>query len=275
MKNIEHYCDYREYLKDFYNESKEKHSFFSYRYFTRKAGLASPSLFREVVAGTRNITGQSLPLFIKGLGLNEKDASFFTALIHFNQAKDARMKNKHLEEMRNLLPKLHEHTVHINFYALYSKWYNLAIREAACAFDWKDDYGKLADFIQPNIRKAEAKEAVKLLLDLGFLVKMADGSYQQKDIHITTSPEVVSTSIRNLNHQFANLGTEAIHFFPPTIRDISSMTLGISKENYQLIKQEILSFRDRVKRIVDGQDHMNAVYNLNVQLFPLSKEIAQ
>ncbi len=272
MKNIEHYCDYREFLKDYYEETKKKHSYFSYRYFCRKAGLKSSGLYKEIVSGKRNLTEETLASFIKGLVLAEKEASFFSALVHFNQAKTAKEKAKHLEEMRNLLPKLSEKLVPVNFYSYYSKWYNLAIRELASTFDWKEDYSKLAEMVLPAIKKTEAREAVKLLLDLGFLIKNSDGTYKQNDPHISSGPEVVSVAIRNVNHQLSQLGMDAIHEYPPTIRDISSLTLGISKENYQLIKQEILAFRDRVKRILTTQENVNGVYNLNIQLFPLSKE---
>lgn len=272
MKNIEHYCDYREYLKDFYAENKAKHPFFSYRYFCNKAGIHSSALYKEIVEGKRNLTEKTLAAFIKGLNLSEKDAHFFTALVHFNQAKTAQDKNRHLEEMRHLLPRLSEKLVPINFYAYYSKWYNIAIRELAVSFDWKGDYTKLANMLEPRIKPSEAKQAINLLLELGFLIKERDGHYRQSDPHITPGREVVSATIRNVNHQFAGLGMDAIHNLPPTVRDISSLTMGLTKENYQIIKQEIIAFKDRLKQIVHNQKSVDVVYNLNIQLFPVSRE---
>ena len=39
MEDILNYLDYREYLRDHFNESKKKHSFFSFRYVAGKTGL--------------------------------------------------------------------------------------------------------------------------------------------------------------------------------------------------------------------------------------------
>jgi uncharacterized protein (TIGR02147 family) len=39
MKSIFEYLDYRDFLKDFYEEKKAQRSFFSYRLFGAKIGL--------------------------------------------------------------------------------------------------------------------------------------------------------------------------------------------------------------------------------------------
>ena len=273
MKPLEHYCDYRQYLMDYYEERKKAHSFFSYRYFARKAGLKSSSLIQEVMAGKRNLTEITLTGVLQGLGLKGRQADFFRALCNFNQAKTAPEKNKQLEIMRQLLPRLDEKTVPANFYAYYAHWYNIAIRELACAFNWHEDYGLLASRLKPAITKTQARESVKLLLELGFLVKDKEGIYNQTDLRISAGPEVMSHSIRNVNQQFSEIGTAAIEAIAPDRRDISSLVIGVSRENYPLLKSEIQAFKDRVKRIIADQKVMDTVYNLNVQLFPISEEV--
>ncbi|NLD99936.1 MAG: TIGR02147 family protein, partial [Fibrobacter sp.] len=56
MKRIENYSDYREFLRDFYQDRKKRLPIFSYRYFCIKAGIKSPTLFKEIVDGSRNLT---------------------------------------------------------------------------------------------------------------------------------------------------------------------------------------------------------------------------
>jgi uncharacterized protein (TIGR02147 family) len=62
----------------------------------------------------------------------------------------------------------------------------------------------------------------------------------------------------------------AIEEFPPTERDIQTLTIGISREGYRLIKQEMQDFLSRVVRIVDDEKTVEQVYNVNVHLFPMS-----
>ena len=67
----------------------------------------------------------------------------------------------------------------------------------------------------------------------------------------------------------AEQAQKAIEEFPTTERDIQSLTIGISKESYRSIKQEMQEFLSRV-----GGSSMTTKaphgYNLNVHLFPMS-----
>ncbi|MDR0305977.1 MAG: TIGR02147 family protein [Chitinispirillales bacterium] len=270
MNRIEHYDNFRDFLKDYFEEKKRSSPFFSSRYFCRKAGLTSPSLYQEVVEGRRNLTERTMPAFIKGLGLTDKDAIFFNTLVHYNQSKTPQEAELYLEQLRKLREKVKAQVVPEGHHEYYSKWYNTVIRELACLIDWEEDYGKLAQSLSPPITTAEAQNSVELLLKLGFLVKKK-GKYYQSNPAITTGPDALSHSIRNVNKQFCELGMRALDVFERDERYVSNMTIGISRVAYEQIVQEIGEFNDRVRRIVDDDKESETVYNMNFQMFPLTK----
>ena len=68
--NIFEYADYREYLKDYYEHSKDTKDNFSYRYFAQKAGFASSNFLYLIIHGKRNLTKDYIPNFGKALGLS-------------------------------------------------------------------------------------------------------------------------------------------------------------------------------------------------------------
>ncbi|MBD3244300.1 MAG: TIGR02147 family protein [Chitinivibrionales bacterium] len=271
MQQIEFYSDYRKYLSDFYEDQKKRHPYFSYRYFCRKAGISSPSLFKEVVSGKRNLTSDTIDAFARGLGLTERETQYFTALVQFNQARSGTDKQLHLDAMRRLKTPIRQHKVAIDDYAYYASWYNPVVRDLACSVDWHGDYALLAKCVCPRITARQARESMTLLLDLGFLVRGDDGRYRQAHPAITTGSEVVATGVRGLNREMARLGVAAIDEFPPSQRDISSAVIGVSEESYRQIKQEIQAFKRRVFQIVDDDAATDRVYNLNVHLFPVSE----
>ncbi len=273
MQRIEHYSDYRKFIKDLYEDRKKRFSFFSSRYFCRKAGIKSPSLLKEVIDDKRNLTEKTITAFAKGFGLTANDAKFFALLVRFNQSKDPQIKQQLLEQMRGLTRKVKQEVVPADHYAYYTKWYNPVIRELVCILDFKDDYGLLARSVSPAIKKTEARKSVALLLELGFIKKNGEGSYTQSHPAITTGREVTSLGVRALNRDLSTMGTEAIERVPPTHRDISSLTIGISQKSFSQIKQEIQEFKNRLIRIVDDDKDSDQVYNVNVQLFPLSNKI--
>jgi uncharacterized protein (TIGR02147 family) len=270
MDRIETYTDYRLFLKDFYKDRKKRFRFFSYRYFCLKAGLKSPTFLKEVIDGKRNLTAAKIPLFIKGLALGPREANYFIALVHFNQSKSIGEKTQYLEQMQGLQRKIPQEIVPVDQYALYSKWYLLVLRELACIIPWKGDYGVLAKAVEPPIKKSEAYEGIRFLVQKGFLTLLEDGTCRQTNQAITSGSEVASIGIRNFNEKMTRRGADAIKEFPPAVRDVRTMVIGISTGSYSMIKHEIREFMDRVAQIVDNDRTSDRVYNLGVQLFPIS-----
>jgi uncharacterized protein (TIGR02147 family) len=275
LQRIDFYDNYREYLRDYYEDCKKKQPYFSYRYFCRKAGLTSPSHLKEVIQGKRKLTSKNIEAFAKGLGLNETDAGFFRALVHFNQSSSSTEKRQYLDQMRGLRRRVSQTTVPIDRYEYYTTWYHVVLRELACLTNWKDDYRLLARLVNPSITAAQAREGIKFLLDTGFLRKNETGDYEQSAPAITSGSEVIAAGVRSFNRLMANRGAEAIDQFSPTERDIQSLVVGISAESYRLIKMEMQEFLSRIVRIVDDDKKADQVFNLNIQFFPLSERASE
>jgi uncharacterized protein (TIGR02147 family) len=271
MKRIEHYDDYREFLKDWFDDRKGRFHFFSNRYFCQKAGIKSPSLFLEVVKGNRNLTEKTIPQFIKGLGLTDSDAAFFTILVHLNQSQDPKKRDIYTTELKKFRDKVHKEVIPATHYEYYSRWYNPVIRELVCLVDWKADYSMLASYINPPLKEKEVRESVELLLRLGFITRDENGSYSQSSPVIASGNHVHAAGIRNLNKEFSDMASEMIDKYTSDERYISSMTVGISQNAYKKIVQEFEEFKDRVRRIVHDDIESDRVYNVNLHLYPLSK----
>lgn len=272
MERIEAYTDYRQFLRDFYEDRKKRSAVFSHRQFSQKAGLRSPSALRSVMDGKRNLTEATIPMFAKALGLVDTDAAFFGALVRFNQAQDPLAKKTFLETMRGLRRKVPVAVVPIDRYEYYSRWYLPVLRELAIQRDWGDDWSALARAVRPRITKAEAKDGMALLEKLGFLER-AGQRWKQKDTAITSGGEVLSMAVRAGNMEYARLGHESIEAVVPSKRDVSTMVMGLPAAAFPTIKQEIREFKDRLVRIAqDFEKEGDRVYALNVQFFPLSQD---
>lgn len=95
------YLDYRHFLRDWLASAK-KHYGFSYRVFSRRAGLKSPSLYKMVMDGDRDLIEGSLHKFLEGLSLSVREKEYFAALVLYNQAKSQDHKERHLARIRLL-----------------------------------------------------------------------------------------------------------------------------------------------------------------------------
>jgi uncharacterized protein (TIGR02147 family) len=273
MKEIFKYIDYRKYLADFYLEKKSSTRHFSYRFFAEKAGLKSPVFLKQVIDGERNLTRAAIEKFLSALNLNKKESLFFKNLVLFNQAKTALEKQECYSVMLSMMDYVHEHQVSGDQYLYFEKWYNSAIRELVCLYDFQDDFELIAKTVKPRIKVIEAKRALELLLRLKFIIRQKDGTYRQADSAIISSEDMVALARRSFNSEMLMLARNANEMVPSGERNISGITMGISRSCYDVLLAEMAAFKERVKAIVNQDEDSTGVYQLSLQLFPLSEDV--
>ena len=107
------------------------------------------------------------------------------------------------------------------------------------------------------------------------LKKDKSGNYQQTDKAIKMAPvEAVPLAARDLQRQMGELAIKSLSF-PQSERDMSGLTMGITRHSYERIKQELADCRRRIMAIVTEDDDTEQVYRLNLQLFPISECLKQ
>jgi uncharacterized protein (TIGR02147 family) len=73
------YLDYRAFLADFYKAKKRRG--FSYRAFSRTAGLGAPNYLKLVIGGERNLTKAMATRFAGACRLQGDAAAYFERLV--------------------------------------------------------------------------------------------------------------------------------------------------------------------------------------------------
>jgi uncharacterized protein (TIGR02147 family) len=270
MVSVFNYIDYRTFLADYYAEQKKRSRAFSYRYFSHKAGIKSPTLLKLVIDGRRNLTSPMAEKFADAMRLSDRERLYFRHLVGFNRARTAIEKQEHYAVLRELNNTVNRHVLNKDSYDYYTMWYTSVIRELVCMHDFRDDYAALGKAVVPHIGAAEARRAVALLVRLGMIRRGDDGRYVQTDAFITTGDEITSLAVRQFNRQMLQRACEALEDFPRNQRHASGITVGISRATYEVIEEEIRAFKERIITIVSQDTAGDRVCQFGVQLFPVS-----
>jgi uncharacterized protein (TIGR02147 family) len=77
-----------------------------------------------------------------------------------------------------------------------------------------------------------------------------------------------------MHRQMAELATPALEL-PKDERNFSGVTMGVSKETYDHIVNLLDEFRSKIIAIAAEDKNIEQVYRLNLQLFPLTKNIKE
>jgi len=272
-KPIFEYIDYRLFLRDYYNGQKQATRHFSFRYFAQKAGINSPSFLKHVIDGTRNLTPAVVEKFCTALKFSPKEQTFFRHLVSFNQSQIASEKQEHYAVLRSMAGNVREKILKGREFDYFDKWYSVVIRELVCLHDFKDDWQALSRAVTPSITAIEARKAVELLLELGLIAKNESGWYIQRETALAADDAITSMAVRKFTHGMINRAGEALMNIDKSERHISGLTVGVSRAAYDAIATEIGAFKDRIKAIVNSDRESSRVYQLNVALFPVSREM--
>lgn len=265
------YLDYRSYLRDYYNERKSRGRGFSYRAFSRKAALKSPNYLKLVIDGERNLSPTMAKRFAEACGLSDDSARYFVDLVAFNQAASGSERNKHYASLTGFRRYRKAHKLDLAHAAYYGAWYMPAIRELAASSDFQADPQWLAERLLPPITQSEAQQALDTLLDLGLLVRNAQGEIVQADVLLSTGPETRGVHIMNFHRAMMDRAMDSMDLIAPEDRDISSLTLALGESGLRLFKQRLQRFRRELLELSALEDDPEQVVQINLQLFPLTR----
>lgn len=266
------YTDFREFLKDFYQERKPYG--FTFREFSKLAGYSSPVFLKLVIEGKANLSEVGTERVANATGLASTDAEYFRILVAMNQSKDAEQKKTLFKELRSIAKANKVKIVGEDQYDYYESWISPVLREALPHMA-KSKASEVADALTFKSSAAEIRKSIQVLLNAGLLSQNADGSFAQTDQKISTGNlEMPSLAVRDMHRQMGELAVRALDTIPVEERDISGLTLGVPESVLPRLRAEIADFRRRISNIVTESPETDRVYRLNVQLFPLTKKLS-
>jgi uncharacterized protein (TIGR02147 family) len=265
------HLDYRAYLKAHYQATKAQRPSYSFRLFSKLAGLRSPNFLKLVIDGQRNLSAESVARFSTAIGHDAAEAEFFADLVAFNQAESLAEKNRAFERIAASRRFRNARRIDGDLFAYLSHWYNPAIRELAARRDFNEDPRWIAGQLQPRISPAEAAQAMQLLLALGLLVRDQEtGGILRGEPTLTTEHEVRSLGAKAFHRQMIERAAESMETVPREQRDLAALTVCISAQTAAKVKERIHQFREAMAELCDADGEGDVVYQLNLQWFPLS-----
>jgi uncharacterized protein (TIGR02147 family) len=274
MINIFEYQNYRLYLKDYYSEQKNAKKYFSYRYFSRKAGINASAFLYYVIEGKRNLTKNSIDKISGTIGMSREEGEYFENLVFFNQAKTVVEKTMYYARIVECRRSLDIKTIDRDQYEFYSKWYHSVIREIAAMVDFRDDHAMLGSYLVPRISAKEAQGSVALLERLGLLERDENGLYHRTDAVVGVKPEGQDVFIiEKFQLEMLELSRKSFDAIPRADRMSASTTFGISRATFDLFKMKTREFRKELLEIAKIDNEPDRVYQFTFNLFPTTRSI--
>lgn len=146
-------------------------------------------------------------------------------------------------------------------------WQHFAIYNLMETDDFKPDFDWIAKRL--NITITQASEAVERLKRLNLILER-DGQWIKRSANISTTTDVESQALKISHRQSLEQVFEALDQVPIDLRDITSITMAVDMSRLAEAKNLIRKFRRELCAYLEAGPKRDEVYNLNVQLVPVS-----
>ncbi len=263
------YTDYRKFLKDAYQQANKGLRHLTYRTIAEKAGFKSQGFFTQILQGKTNISPHTAAGLARAFSLTRRETLFFSLLVQYNQTTTHRDKKRLFERLLTF-KEARFGLVQPEQYELFDKWYYTAILAALSYVAFTGDYESLGKTIVPSLNPEHTREAIAHLERLGLVAHDTEGRWSLTDKHLSTGPFTDSLIVNNFVINTLDIARDAFYRFPKDQRSFSAVTLSVSEDGYMKIKAASDEFRRTVVDIVKKDSNMDRVYQMNMQLFPLT-----
>jgi len=263
------YLNYRDFLRDAYEERHSGDWRFSHRYIAERAGFDS-SMFNKILQGKRNLTERMVKVFADIFCNDVREKSYFANMVAFNQAKTHSESRQYLEKLVATKECKVEDLAKDQF-EYFDHWYHAVVRELVTFYPYVGDDAALGLMVRPPITASQVKSSIALLERLSMIRKdETTGTYVQTQGLISSGSESYSTAVNSYIQQNLDVAQTAMDRFDKTERNLSTLAFACDETTYAELVEMVRRFRREVLAKVSQCEKPNRVFQLGMQLFPLS-----
>ena len=272
MKPIIEYIDFRQYMRDFYEERKRR-SAFTWREFSRIAGFSSSAYMKVVCDGASKLSKIGVERVGAAMGLTGFEMDYFRAMVKFGQADSEEKKKAAYGEMLAVAKQYKIRVLSGDLFEYYDSWRNPVLRELAPLMPGATP-GEIAKKIYVETSAQEVRESLDFLTKTGLLKKKDDGTLVQSESSVKGATDATRLALRGMHRQMSELATPALDL-PKEERNFSGVTMGVSRESYARIVDVLNECREKIIAIAGEENNIEQVYRVNLQLFPLTRNLRE
>lgn len=262
------YRDYRRFLKD-YIEWRIAERNLSYRYFARKAGIASPNFLQQVVSGQRGLTAESALKVATGLQLKGIEKKFFVELVRLARVRDNREQGVVLDSLAKLAHTGQTQTMTSS--GFHSSWLHGIVWELASIPNFELTDANLQLRLGHLAPLSELKRSREFLITAGFLTPTDRADvYNQASVRMESRNDFIDLDLRRKHQRYLEHAISSLEMEPGE-RENQGFTIAVSREKMALIKKRVRDFMGELVTELANDDQADTVLRVEVACSPLSR----
>lgn len=244
-------------LKNVFLKRQAKNPSYSLRAFAKALGVSHTAL-SFVFSGKRELNSKLVVKIVDKLDLSFRQRKLFLA--EFNHGL-INSKNESAEESFNLIDE--------DQFNLIAEWQHYAILSLLETKDFKMD----SDWISKRlgITPLLAKNSIERLFRLKMIGKNRKGEWEQLGGYIRPNNNQSTAARKKFHQQLIKQAYKSLLNDPFEVRNHSSMTFAMNPKDIPYAMEELKKFRIKLSEQLESMSPQEEVYNLCLQLYPVSR----
>lgn len=269
--NIQEYHDYLEYLKDWVEFLRNEDAGFSLRKVAKEAGMASGYL-SMCFNRKRKLAEKSYQKIKPLLKIAGKEERYLDLLRIVAESEDPKLRVNALTSLQKMKDYKNANRSELEVHQYLSKWYFVVIREMVRMPEFSGHEEWIQERLRGRISQKEISEALKFLVEFGFVSKSEAGSYSVAEKQLNCEEGVYKLSLGEFHRQMLDWAKSSIEETPRDQRLLLGHTVPLTRENFDKVKKIIREALEQVEAVDNSpQAQGMEVYHIELAAFPLTK----
>jgi uncharacterized protein (TIGR02147 family) len=275
------YTDFRKYLRDFYDYKVHLHrnsfSHYNYKTFSAAADIKSPNYLKLIIDGERNLSPETAKKFARAVGLDKEGSDEFLLLVDYGQSLDPLERNRCLKALSDFRVKKRIKSGELNNKQLQTTppWVSWVIHSMADQNNLDFSIDSLRDALQGKVGTDDIRRGLQQLFDSQALQLDTETGKVKKGMAPVHQEEIPQEMVRKIQADLMYLGMESLLNDDSSEREIGTLTVCLTETEFEKLKFDLRHLRKRILKealLNREQSAGDRVYQLNIQLFPLTKK---
>ena len=264
--------DYRAFLKAHFAYLRNLDADFSLRVFARRPELrlASSSFLSAVLKGRKNLSQSFRLRFGKALGLKPAEQDYFETLIQADQGKTAEERSHYRSRLARYRGS-RARTLSGDEQRLFARWWYPSVWHWIGLHPDQSSPARIAKSIRPPLEPAQAEEALRALLDLKLIKKLANG-YAVTERHLAAGPEPGGEKARAHVRDFLRMNLFRLDGPPPDGEESHILSFTTSPGRLERLREKVAALKSELRELAaEPAGPGDRVYALGIHLLPCSE----
>lgn len=278
---LSEFVDYRKYLAADYEYqqsiTQDRLRPYSYSDFSAAANIKSPNYLKLIIEGKRNLSREMCQKFSRALKLSRSQSKEFELLVLYCQEKDPMQRNRCLKQLSDYRSQKLMDAGLIDA----STWNQVADWLVWVLYAMVDQEGvdfrpaKLIPLLGGQVNEAQVEQALSRLIAAGDIEVNRETGEARKVAQAMGPKDIPPELVRKVQSELIYLGLESLHRHGPQDREVSGFTASMTAKEFEWTRFELRKLRKQLQKqiaINREQSPGERVYQVNIQLFPLSEK---